>query len=208
MTHDTACNRALDALAGLSVGDGFGQRFFVDDAIVARRVERRELPDGTWWVTDDTWMALSVVEVLRRAGRIDQDQLAASFAKHYEPARGYGGGMQKLLQRLQDGQPWREAAAAQMDGAGSFGNGAAMRVAPVGAWFADDASRAAEEAERSAVVTHTHREGVAGAVAVAVAAALAWQQRDTDMQAARWLNQTTASHPGHPRRPAAGAAAG
>ena len=50
-----------------------------------------------------------------------------------------------------------------------------MRVAPLGAYFADDLNRCAEEARASSVVTHTHPEGVAGTIAVAVAAAAAWQ---------------------------------
>ncbi|RLK61139.1 ADP-ribosylglycohydrolase [Actinokineospora cianjurensis] len=54
-----------------------------------------------------------------------------------------------------------------------LGNGAAMRVAPLGAWFADDLARAAAEAALSATVTHTHPEAVAGAIAVAIAAAVA-----------------------------------
>jgi ADP-ribosylglycohydrolase len=48
-----------------------------------------------------------------------------------------------------------------------------MRVAPLGAYYADDLRKAAAEAVLSAEVTHTHPEGVAGAVATAVAAALA-----------------------------------
>jgi ADP-ribosylglycohydrolase len=47
------------------------------------------------------------------------------------------------------------------------------RVAPLGAFFADDLSAAAEQAARSALVTHTHDEAVAGAIAVAVTAAQA-----------------------------------
>jgi ADP-ribosylglycohydrolase len=54
-----------------------------------------------------------------------------------------------------------------------MGNGAAMRVAPLGAFFADDLAGAAANAGRSAAVTHTHPEGEAGAVAVAIAAAAA-----------------------------------
>jgi ADP-ribosylglycohydrolase len=52
-----------------------------------------------------------------------------------------------------------------------------MRVAPLGAYFADDLERCAEQARLSSLVTHTHPEGVAGAIAVAVAAAMAWQLR-------------------------------
>jgi ADP-ribosylglycohydrolase len=59
-----------------------------------------------------------------------------------------------------------------------MGNGGAMRVAPLGGYFADNLERCAEEARASSVVTHTHPEGVAGAIAVAVAAAMAWQLQD------------------------------
>ena len=53
-----------------------------------------------------------------------------------------------------------------------------MRVAPVGAYFADDLDRAIAEAKISASVTHAHGEGQAGAMAVAAATALAWQDRE------------------------------
>jgi ADP-ribosylglycohydrolase len=53
-----------------------------------------------------------------------------------------------------------------------------MRVAPVGAYFADDYEAAADQARRSAEVTHAHPEGQAGAIAVALATAWAWQNRD------------------------------
>ena len=58
-----------------------------------------------------------------------------------------------------------------------MGNGGAMRVAPIGAYFADDLDRVVAEAAASAQVTHAHPDGQAGAIAVAVAAALAWQGR-------------------------------
>jgi len=51
---------------------------------------------------------------------------------------------------------------------GSFGNGAAMRVAPIG-WWAVNAVEALSEAEGSASVTHDHPEGVRGAEATALA---------------------------------------
>lgn len=62
-------------------------------------------------------------------------------------------------------------------GEGSCGNGAAMRVAPLGGYFADDVGEAAAQSALSAEVTHSHPEGIAGAVAVAVAAAYAWLLR-------------------------------
>lgn len=59
-----------------------------------------------------------------------------------------------------------------------MGNGGAMRIPPLGAYFADDLSRVVAEARASALVTHTHVEGIAGTIAVAVAAAMAWHLRD------------------------------
>lgn len=115
------------------------------------------------------------VPILARFGSVHRDVLAASFGAifRYDPWRGYGAAMHDLLPRYVEGSEWRDLSPALFDGAGSFGNGAAMRVAPLGAYFADDVDRAANEAQRSAVITHAHPEGAAGAVAVAVAAAIA-----------------------------------
>jgi len=55
---------------------------------------------------------------------------------------------------------------------GSYQNGAAMRAAPIGAFFAGDPKTAAEQTALSAVITHAHLEGRAGAMAVAAAAAI------------------------------------
>jgi ADP-ribosylglycohydrolase len=82
------------------------------------------------------------------------------------------------LRDVISGAKWRNTAASAFGGQGSMGNGGAMRVAPLGAYFASDLAVCVEAARASALVTHTHPEGVAGAVAVALAAALAWQLRD------------------------------
>jgi poly(ADP-ribose) glycohydrolase ARH3 len=55
---------------------------------------------------------------------------------------------------------------------GSFGNGAAMRVAPVGLLFADEPDRLWEEARLSALPTHAHPLGIEGAQLLALAVAL------------------------------------
>jgi ADP-ribosylglycohydrolase len=76
-----------------------------------------------------------------------------------------------MLQEVHAGAPWRDVARSAFAGMGSMGNGAAMRVAPLGAWFAGDLDLVVEQAARSAEVTHANVNAVAGAVAVAVAAA-------------------------------------
>jgi ADP-ribosylglycohydrolase len=165
-----ARRRVLQSLAGLSVGDAFGECFFIAsrDSIAAR-----QLPLGHWIWTDDTHMALSIVEVLLAHGAMDEDALVQRFAERFvqEPWRGYAGGAQQLLTLYASGADWREEAPRLFHG-GSYGNGGAMRAAPIGAFFAAEPERAALEAKRSASVTHAHIEGQAGAMAVAAAAAI------------------------------------
>lgn len=166
----TAFDLCADSLEGLSVGDALGAQFFVPGTSVAALLAG-DLPDAPWPWTDDTEMACHLVRELRENGGVDQDSLAARFAADYEPYRGYGGGTVVLLRQIREGVPWRRAAAAAFEGQGSMGNGAAMRVAPLGAFHAGDHRRAALQAMASAEVTHAHPEAVLGAVAVAVAAA-------------------------------------
>lgn len=166
----TAMANALRSLEGLSVGDAFGPLFF---HLSPHQTSSAELPSGIWWWTDDTHMALSIVEMLKTYGRIEQDALAEAFARRFsaEPYRGYGGGARLLLDQVANGADWREISP-RLFGSGSYGNGAAMRVAPIGGYFYDDLKRAAYEAQLSAAVTHAHPEGQAGAIAVAVGAAI------------------------------------
>ncbi|WP_371555129.1 ADP-ribosylglycohydrolase family protein [Streptomyces longwoodensis] len=170
-SSDGRLERALASLRGLAVGDALGSQFFVP--VNVPLLKRRELPSGPWQWTDDTEMACSVVAVLAAHGRIDQDALARSFAEHHDFDRGYGPAVNRLLRLVREGGDWRELSAALFNGQGSWGNGAAMRIAPLGAWYADDPEQATHQAEISAYPTHQHREAVVGAMAVAAAAALA-----------------------------------
>ncbi|MEV5751948.1 ADP-ribosylglycohydrolase family protein [Actinoallomurus sp. NPDC052308] len=207
----------LDSVMGLSLGDAFGRRWFFRSGAEARReIAARSLPDvpgggrpgpgqnfgpgQVWHWTDDTAMALGIVRVLLRHGEIVEEDLARAFADTYaaDPGRGYGAGMHDLLPLLgAEPAAWRTAARALFDGQGSLGNGAAMRAAPLGAWFGPDLELTVEQARRSAHVTHAHPEGIAGAIAVAVAASLAvagWTDHE-----ARWRQS-----PGVPPRTPAG----
>lgn len=170
----TPRQRALLSLQGLSVADALGQFCFRS---LCTRYER-QLPPEPWQWTDDSEMAYSIVATLFTHNTIEQDALASSFAEHFHEMRGYGPAMiYKLMPALRGGLYWQIAAKDLFDGQGSLGNGSAMRVAPLGAFFADDLKVAIEEAAKSAEVTHAHPEGIAGAIAVAAAAAVAWQNR-------------------------------
>lgn len=183
--------RAVASLRGLAVADAIGACYFRPEN--QRLLHERELPPDPWYWTDDTEMACSVFSVLASHGTVDQDVLAGRFAEHHDFDRGYGAGVNRMLRLIrQEGGDWRRLSQEMFDGKGSWGNGAAMRVAPLGAWFAGDPDRAADEARRSAEVTHRHDEGVAGAVAVAVAAALA---AGTGLIGAKFLDEVAERTP-------------
>jgi ADP-ribosylglycohydrolase len=170
MDTTQAFAKARLSLEGLSVGDAFGELFF---SLSPYTTSPSQLPTLLWRWTDDTHMALSIVEILKTYGMIEQDALAKAFARRYqqEPFRGYAGGAARLLRQIAVGADWR-ILSPTLFGQGSYGNGAAMRAAPIGGFFYDDPKRAVQEAQRSAVITHAHPEGQAGATAVAAAASL------------------------------------
>ncbi|MCX4816180.1 ADP-ribosylglycohydrolase family protein [Streptomyces sp. NBC_01239] len=167
---------AHTSLGGLVMGDAFGDSWFTrSDEDAEELWAARELRPAPWSWTDDSAMAFVMFAHLTAHDEVQPDALAGEFAAEYErdPNRGYGPSMHGILRRIGDGEDWQAVTTGQFGGQGSYGNGAAMRVAPLGAWFRDDLKVAAEQARLSALTTHAHPEAVAGAVAVAVAGALA-----------------------------------
>ena len=103
--------------------------------------------------TDDTICTVAVADAILN-GRSYQESLL-DWCRHYPSPKGaYGGRFAGWIHSL-DPQPYN-----------SFGNGSAMRVSPV-AWLFDDLSQVLEEAEKTALPTHNHPEGIKGAKAVA-----------------------------------------
>jgi len=177
--HSERIERALLSLEGLAIGDASGEMLACNCASARQRVAKG-LMCGPWFHTDDTEMALSIFDELQRHGRILPEELALRFSERFrkDPDRGYGAMARNILRAILSGEEWQQASASAFGGCGSMGNGAAMRVAPLGAYFAEEVDTGLrQEAVLSAIVTHSHREGQAGAIAVAVAAAMAWRLR-------------------------------
>ena len=107
--------------------------------------------------TDDTVLTVATAHALLEGG--DYETTYRSFGQRY-PAAGYGGTFRRWI--------FDEA----MGPYGSYGNGSAMRVSPIG-WAFSSVDEVLAEAERSAAVTHSHPEGIKGAQAVALAIFLA-----------------------------------
>ncbi|MEH2191399.1 MAG: ADP-ribosylglycohydrolase family protein [Nostoc sp.] len=109
-TKDPRLLCAQNSLEGLSVGDAFGERFFLHPDVAESLIIARAIPASPWYYTDDTQMALSIVAILQEYGEINQDGLAESFAKQYDSEPGYGAAMHGLVMRIRDGEPWQKVA--------------------------------------------------------------------------------------------------
>jgi ADP-ribosylglycohydrolase len=119
--------------------------------------------EGTTF-TDDSVLTVAVAEwILTGRNLVD---LLHSYTETY-PGRGYGG-MFHSWARRRVREPYN-----------SFGNGAAMRVSPVGFAF-ETMEDVLAWSKRSAEVTHNHPEGIRGAQATAAAIYLARRIRDKD----------------------------
>ena len=103
--------------------------------------------------TDDTICTVAIADAIQN-GRSYQESLLDWGHRYPSPKGAYGGRFAAWICSLNP-QPYN-----------SFGNGSAMRVSPV-AWLFDDLSQVLEEAEKTALPTHNHPEGIKGAKAVA-----------------------------------------
>jgi poly(ADP-ribose) glycohydrolase ARH3 len=166
------------ALLGVAIGDALGAPFEgkmpVDESILTKL----EKEPGTLRYTDDTHMAIGMAESLLVKRGFDGPHMAETFARNYEvePWRGYGAGPPQVFELLRRGVPWDQAGRVLFGGAGSYGNGAAMRVAPVALAYYYDATQLIEVARRSAIITHTHELGIQGALLQAFTVALLVEQ--------------------------------
>jgi len=124
--------------------------------------------------TDDTHMMIGVAESLIENRGFNPEHMMQTFIKNYEkePWRGYGPGPPRIFALVKKGEDVRKAAEKIYRG-GSFGNGSAMRVAPVGCFYYDNLLLLREVAFASSRLTHSHPLGMEGAAIQAFAIALA-----------------------------------
>lgn len=168
-------NRAYKSISHLSIGDAFGESFFGPTDTIKQAIRQRSIPTTSWEFTDDTIMSIAVYLNLRSYDRISPEALATAFANNYnlDPRRGYGATAGSMLRNPDFPANWKKMSSEIFEGMGSMGNGAAMRSAPIGAFFYNDLSTVKENARLASIVTHSNEEAIAGAQAVAVATALA-----------------------------------
>jgi ADP-ribosylglycohydrolase len=80
---DIRLERARASLLGLAIGDAFGEALS-NQSEAERRAAIRLMPrHRPWRWTDDTAMALSIVDVLEHHETIDVDALSAAFVRRF-----------------------------------------------------------------------------------------------------------------------------
>jgi poly(ADP-ribose) glycohydrolase ARH3 len=172
-------DRVFGSLLGLCLADALGstfegmereqlqRRFDSPSAAIGYAMQRDSLR-----YTDDGQMTLVLAEYLSENSTIDPIELMRGFVREYEPWRGYGRGARALLEAFRDDAEY-EFMAEHLFPGGSLGNGAAMRVAPVGLRFVGDIEKIREQAKLSAWPTHRHELGIEGAQLIALATSFA-----------------------------------
>ncbi|MCL1993146.1 MAG: ADP-ribosylglycohydrolase family protein [Spirochaetes bacterium] len=143
-------------MLGAIIGDICGSIYEFDNR-KTDRPETIDLANPACFYTDDTVLTVAVAEAA--FGDRDYEKAILKWARAY-PKESYGASF-RVWFSSDNPRPYN-----------SFGNGAAMRVSPVG-WAFDSLEETLSEAEKSAACTHNHPEGIKGAKATAAAIFLA-----------------------------------
>ena len=174
MQQENLKAKFLGCLLGVAVGDALG--VCREGRGMARKGEIESLAEKLELLsyTDDTHMTIGVVESLVESRGFNGEHMTQTFIRNYEaePWRGYGPGPPRIFRMIRAGEPWYGAADKLFRG-GSFGNGSAMRVAPIGLLYSTDPARLRMVAYESSKLTHSHELGKEGAALQAYAVALA-----------------------------------
>jgi poly(ADP-ribose) glycohydrolase ARH3 len=161
-------DRFIGSLIGTAVGDSLGaQREGASGFQEVREIGPR--------YTDDTVMTIGVAESLIEAKGFHYFHMAEQFIRNYElePWRRYGSAPPRVFRMMKSGRLGFGMLDRDIFPEGSYGNGAAMRVAPVGLLFYDDPAALREIACQTAAITHSHELALEGAALQACAVALA-----------------------------------
>ena len=154
----------IGALAGDIIGSPYERKGF--------RIKTKDFPlfSKKSRLTDDSILTIAVAEALLTS--TPYDIIFKKYAKRF-PKAGYGFMFLEWAKK-KDSEPYN-----------SWGNGSAMRVSPI-AWVFNNHVRVIEEAEKSAIVSHNHRDAIIGAQAAAVAVFFARKKRKKEFLAS-WI---------------------
>jgi poly(ADP-ribose) glycohydrolase ARH3 len=181
MTTDRAGLRDAfrGALVGTAVGEALGGPY--DGWSLARlRREIGEVRELTGRPAEVTASMAALAEAISADDGFEPARFAERLAASPHLSGGVGRGLTDVVRRLRAGESW-ESAPFHVYPRGSFGNGAAARIAPVALLLFERDEDLPRLAEESALVTHAHPLGLAGAILQARQIALAIRHRDEEM---------------------------
>lgn len=122
-------------------------------------------------------MTISVCRCLIDKPAVDFKHMACLFVKEYykEPKRGYGANVVEVFNKLRRNkfEDIYKPASEQFSGSGSYGNGGAMRIAPLALYFHNNADSMLQAAIKATQLTHTNKLAINGALLQCFAIALA-----------------------------------
>lgn len=130
--------------------------------------------------TDDTQMTIALSDSIINVGRVDPKHVAMSYSKYFDMARGYGQSAMNVLGHLRasNAVDWETAASLYTPYPGSYGNGAAMRIFPIGIVYRNASTEVLHRVVKDACIsTHTHPIAIDGAFIMA--ASVAWLMHKT-----------------------------
>ena len=163
----------LGGMVGSALGDAIGELAFRYPKKESLYIQLDRLEEFRY--TDDSAMSIGLAESIIKKGCLDQQDLGETFRYNYErePWRGYASGPPTIFSMVEQlSITYADAARNLFGGAGSLGNGAAMRIVPVGLFF-NNSPDLYGKACMSASVTHAHPVGMDGAAVQARAVSLA-----------------------------------
>lgn len=196
MSLENLQDRFRGALLGAALGDALGAPFEGAASLVQVNLEDLNSLAQSSRYTDDTHMMIGIAQSLVECGRFDGEHMLSTFARLYaqQPWRGYGPGPPQVFDMVDRGIPWNEAASKLFGGEGSFGNGAAMRVAPVALFTRHELQQVTHLASNTSRLTHTHALAIDGAVTEAVAIAVVLSLEDSASLSATRVTTSVADY--------------
>jgi poly(ADP-ribose) glycohydrolase ARH3 len=160
------------AVLGSIIGDAWGANY---EGMSHKSIKKiNEFTETSGCYTDDSEMMKGVLEsILENNGNFNGQHMAERFVNNFNYYRGYGMSTISVLMKIKDGQPWNHPAKNAFYGNGSYGNGAAMRICPVGLLYYSNLDILQNITKNISSITHTHPLGIEGAILQAYAVALA-----------------------------------
>jgi poly(ADP-ribose) glycohydrolase ARH3 len=115
-------------------------------------------------------MMIGIMEALQENPGFDPAIASRRFLANFHPQRNYGARIYGIMEQLRQGVSWEQV------GTDSWGNGGAMRIAPIGFFFYDDVSLLKKNALLCTQITHRHPQALAGALAQALTVGMATEK--------------------------------